>query len=147
MEIILLKNYKGLGEAGDIVSVKSGFARNKLIPDGIALRASKRNLAISEERKVIEKSKKIRQDLLNEAFAKKLSKTELTIQVQVGDEDKMFGSVTSSDIQKSLNEKGISIDRDKILLDEPIKVLGIFHVPIRVEKELISDVKLYVIKP
>ena len=62
MEIILLKNYKGLGEAGDTVSVKSGFARNKLIPDGIALRASKRNLAISEERKVIEKSKKIRQD-------------------------------------------------------------------------------------
>ena len=147
MEIILLKNYKGLGEAGDIVSVKSGFARNKLIPDGIALRASKRNLAISEERKVIEKSKKIRQDSLNEAFAKKLSKTELTIQVQVGDEDKMFGSVTSSDIQKSLNEKGINVDRDKILLDEPIKVLGIFHVPIRVEKELISDVKLYVIKP
>ncbi len=146
MDIILLKDYDGLGESGDVVAVKPGFARNKLIPEGVALRASKRNMAIAEERKMVNKNRQKREEASNEAILKKLSKTEITIEAQVGDEDKMFGSVTALDIHKSLEEKGVTVDRNTILLDEPIKALGIYHVPVRVAPELTGDIKIYVIK-
>ena len=146
MDIILLKDYDGLGESGDVVAVKPGFARNKLIPEGIALRASKRNRAIAEERKMVTKNRQKREEASNELILKKLSKTEITIEAQVGDEDKMFGSVTALDIHKSLEEKGVIVDRNTILLDEPIKALGIYHVPVRVAPELTGDIKIYVIK-
>ena len=146
MDIILLKDYDGLGESGDVVAVKPGFARNKLIPEGIALRASKRNLAIAEERKMVTKNRQKREEASNEAILKKLSKTEITIEAQVGDEDKMFGSVTALDIHKSLEEKGVTVDRNTILLDEPIKALGIYHVPVRVAPKLTGDIKIYLIK-
>ena len=146
MDIILLKDYDGLGESGDVVAVKPGFARNKLIPEGIALRASKRNMAIAEERKMVNKNRQKREEASNEVILKKLSKTEITIEAQVGDEDKMFGSVTALDIHKSLEEKGVTVDRNSILLDEPIKALGIYHVPVRVAPKLTGDIKIYVIK-
>ena len=146
MEIILLKDYDGLGEAGDVINVKPGFARNKLIPEGIALRASKRNLAISKERKTTAKNKKVRQAAVNDSLIKTLSKTEITIEAQVGEEDKMFGSITAMDIHKSLLEKGIEVDRQGILLDEPIKALGIYHVSVRVAPNVEGDIKIYVIK-
>ena len=146
MDIILLIDYENLGNAGDIVKVKPGFARNFLIPKGIALRASKRNMAIAEEKKQIALLKKDRELANFNQFAKKLSKTEITIEVQVGDEDKMFGSVTNQDIQQSLKDKGIDVDRSAIMLDEPIKTLGIYHVKIKVSSDINSDVKIYVIK-
>ena len=146
MEVILLKDFGGLGEAGDIVIVKPGFARNKLIPEGIALRASKRNVAIAEERKKTLKNRNLREQTANENLLNILSKTEITIEAQVGDEDKMFGSVTSIDIHKALKEKGLKIDRNAIVLDEPIKALGIYHVPIKIRDGLNGDIKIYVIK-
>ncbi|MAV96375.1 MAG: 50S ribosomal protein L9 [Candidatus Marinimicrobia bacterium] len=146
MEIILLQDYDGLGEAGDVVSVKPGFARNKLIPEGVALRASKRNLAISRERKITTQNKKVREAALYDSLAKTLSKTEITIEAQVGEEDKMFGSVTAMDIHKALLEKDIEVERQGILLDEPIKALGIYHVSVRVAPNVNSDIKIYVIK-
>ena len=146
MEIILLQDYDGLGEAGDLVNVKPGFARNKLIPEGVALRASKRNLAISRERKITTQNKKVREAALYDSLAKKLSKTEITIEAQVGEEDKMFGSVTAIDIHKALLEKDIEVERQGILLDEPIKALGIYHVSVRVAPNVNSDIKIYVIK-
>lgn len=146
MEIILLKNHKGLGTAGDIVNVKPGFARNKLIPEGIGLRASKKNLAVSEEKKLAESNRMSREVAAHEKIVKKLSKIEITIEAQVGEEDKMFGSVTTIDIQKALEDKRITVERSSILLEEPIKSLGIYHVPIRVTSQLSGDVKVYVIK-
>ena len=146
MDVILLKDYDGLGQAGDLVGVKPGFARNKLIPEGIALRASKKNLAIAEERKMVTQNRLKREDAANEDLLKKLSKTEITIEAQVGDEDKMFGSITTLDIHKALQEKGINVDRNTIKLDEPIKTLGIFHVPVSISSNLVGDVKIYVIK-
>ena len=146
MDVILLKDYDGLGQAGDLVDVKPGFARNKLIPEGIALRASKKNLAIAEERKMVTQNRLKREDAANEDLLKKLSKTEITIEAQVGDEDKMFGSITTLDIHKALQEKGINVDRNSIKLDEPIKALGIYHVPISVSSNFEGDVKIYVIK-
>tara|TARA_E500000075_G_C6774175_1_gene213777 strand:+ start:154 stop:597 length:444 start_codon:yes stop_codon:yes gene_type:complete len=146
MEIILLKNHKGLGTAGDIVNVKPGFARNKLIPEGIGLRASKKNLAVSEEKKLAESNRMSREIAAHEKIVNKLSKIEITIEAQVGEEDKMFGSVTTIDIQKALEDKRITVERSSILLEEPIKSLGIYHVPIRVTSQLSGDVKVYVIK-
>ena len=143
---ILLKDFDGLVESGDVVSVKPGFARNKLITEGIAWLASKRNLAIAEERKMVTKNRQKREEASNEAILKKLSKTEITIEAQVGDEDKMFWSVTVLDIHKSLEEKGVIVDRNTILLDEPIKALGIYHVPVRVAPDVIGYIKIYVIK-
>ena len=146
MEIILLKNYEGLGDAGDIVNVKPGYARNKLIPEGIGLRASKKNLAISKEKKDMESNRLSRQMVAHKKVVNKLSKTEITIEAQVGEEDKMFGSVTTIDIQKALEDKRITVDRSSILLEEPIKSLGIYHIPVKVTSELSADVKVYVIK-
>ena len=146
MDVILLKDCDGLGQAGDLVDVKPGFARNKLIPEGIALRASKKNLAIAEERKMVAQSRLKREDEANQDLLKQLSKTEITIEAQVGDEDKMFGSITTLDIHKALQERGINVDRNTIKLDEPIKTLGIFHVPVSISSNLVGDVKIYVIK-
>ena len=146
MDVILLKDVQGLGETGDVVNVKPGYARNKLVPEGLALRASKRNLAVAEERKQIAKTRKAREAAAHQSLVDTLSKTEITIEAQVGDEDKMFGSVTTLDIHKALEDKGITVDRHAILLEEPIKALGIYHVPIRVAPELDGDVKIYVIK-
>ena len=146
MKIILVSDYNGLGKAGDLIDVKPGFARNRLLPKGLALRASKKNIALIEEKKrVIENSKK-REDASQKDLLNKLSKTEVTIEAQVGEEDKMFGSITAVDIQKSLKEKGIFIDRNTIMLDSPIKSLGIFHVKVQLSTDNECDIKLYVIK-
>ena len=146
MDVILLKDYEELGSAGDVVSVKPGYARNKLIPEGIALRASKRNLAISEEKRTTELNRKDRENASFDSLLKILSKTEITIEAQVGEEDKMFGSITVADVQRALEKKGVNIERSAILLPEPIKALGIYHISVKVATEKIGDVKLYVIK-
>jgi len=146
MEIILLKDLEGKGSAGDVINVKPGYARNKLIPNGIALRASKRNLAIAEEKKQIATRKQNRENASHDAILDSLKNIEITIEAQVGEEEKMFGSITNIDIHKALEEKGVQIDRSAILLDDPIKALGIYHVPIKVAPELIGDIKIYVIK-
>jgi large subunit ribosomal protein L9 len=146
MEIILLQDVHGLGEAGDVVNVKPGYARNKLVPEGLALPASKQNLAVADERKQFANTRKAREATADGAMVETLSKTEITIEAQVGEEDKMFGSVTTLDIHKALEEKGITVERNAILLEDPIKALGIYHVPVRVTSELNGDVKIYVIK-
>ena len=102
MEVILLKDLEGLGSEGELVKVKPGFARNFLVPRGIALRASKSNLAVAEERKRIKEAKENRVEKANQALIDKLAKTNITIEVQVGEEERIFGSVTTQDIQKSL---------------------------------------------
>lgn len=146
MKIILISDYEGLGKAGELIDVKPGFARNKLLSNGFALRASKKNIALIEDKKkVIETSKK-REGALLQDLLEQLSKTEITIEAQVGEEEKMFGSITSNDIQKSLEEKGVVVDRNTILLDSPIKSLGIFHVKVRLSKDHECEVKVYVIK-
>ena len=147
MEIILLTDINNLGESGDIISVKSGFARNKLIPQGLALRASKKNIAIASERKKSLAAKKDRENQSMKILADKLGKTEITIEVKVGDEEKMFGSIKNKDIQKELIDKGFDdVKKNQIIIKEPIKALGIYHIKIKVSKDIFSDVKLYVIK-
>tara|TARA_B100000700_G_C15021409_1_gene845908 strand:+ start:690 stop:1133 length:444 start_codon:yes stop_codon:yes gene_type:complete len=146
MEIILLSDIDGLGTAGDIVKVKPGFARNKLIPEGLALRASKKNLAIAIEKKQVRERRKSRLTEAGQKLVDKISKLEITISAQVGDDDKMFGSITNIDIKKALEENKINIDRNSIILEEPIKSLGIYHIPIIIDDNLSGDLKVYVIK-
>ena len=146
MKIILLSDVENLGESGDVVTVKPGYARNKLIPQGLALRASNRNIAIASEKNRVAEAKLDRENQAMNALAKKLSKVEITIEVKVGDEEKMFGSITNKDIHKELMDKGFELERSQITIKDPIKALGIYHIQVKVSKDIVSDVKLYVIK-
>jgi len=146
MDIILLQDVDILGTAGDIVNVKPGFARNFLFPRGLALRASKRNLAIADERKRNSEKRRAHDMKINLELSDQLKDLEMTFEVQVGEEEKMFGAVTSNDIHKKLEEKGISLERHRIELSESIKALGIYHVPVRVSADMKPELKVYVIK-
>ena len=146
MDIILLQDVDSLGNAGEIVKVKPGYARNYLFSRGLAVRSSKRNRALVNEKKTAIKARALRDAKVYEETVKKLKKTEITIEVKVGTEDKLFGSVTNKDIHKAIIDKGIEIDRQSIILPEPIKALGIYDVTVNVSKELKQDIKVYVIQ-
>jgi large subunit ribosomal protein L9 len=146
MKVILLSDVENLGLAGDIVTVKPGYARNRLIPQGIALRASNKNVAVASERKKVASVKLERENIALQKLAKKLSNVEITIEVNVGEEEKMFGSITNLDVHKELTSKGFDLDKSQIIIDEPIKALGIYHAKVKIAKDIASDVKLYVIK-
>tara|TARA_B110000014_G_scaffold75929_1_gene51932 strand:- start:39 stop:482 length:444 start_codon:yes stop_codon:yes gene_type:complete len=146
MDIILLQDVETLGTSGDIIKVKPGYARNFLFPRGLAVRSSKRNRALADEKKNSAKAKQLREAQVYEELVNKLKNTEVTIEVQVGGEDRLFGSVTSQDIHKALIEKGVEIDRHSIELEEPIKALGIYDVNVKVAKGLLQEIKVYVIQ-
>ena len=146
MKVILLNDVENLGLAGDILVVKPGYARNKLIPQGLALRASNKNIAVASERKKVANVKLERENIALQKLAKKLSNVEITIEVNVGEEEKMFGSITNLDVHKELTSKGYSLDKNQIIIDEPIRALGIYHAKVKIAKDITSDVKLYVIK-
>ena len=146
MEIILLKDVDTLGDSGDILIVKPGYARNYLFPRGLAVRSSKRNRALADEKKKVAKARAMREAKAYEDLMNNLKKTEITIEVEVGGEDRLFGSVTSQNIHEALIEKGIENDRHAILLEEPIKALGIYDIPVKITKGLNQEVKVYVIQ-
>jgi large subunit ribosomal protein L9 len=146
MEVILLQDVEGLGLAGDIINVKPGYLRNYLAPRKLALRASKRNRALADEKKRVAEARLNRQNKINQELAATLEKVEITIEMQVGEEERLFGSVTTQDIQKALAEKGIKIERHDIMLEEPIKALGVYSVPIKLAADIKPEIKVYVIK-
>ncbi len=146
MDIILLQDVDSVGNAGEIVKVKPGYARNYLFAKGLAVRSSKKNRALVNEKKSAIKARALRDAKINQDIAKKLNKTEITIEVKVGTEDKLFGSVTNKDIHKAISDKGIEVDRQSIVLAEPIKALGIYDVIVNISKELKVDLKVYVIQ-
>ncbi|MCK9244920.1 MAG: 50S ribosomal protein L9 [Candidatus Marinimicrobia bacterium] len=146
MRVILIKDHEKLGKTGDTVEVKSGYARNYLVPQGIALIANSAGLKKLQEQLRL---KELRQNkTLQKAreMADKLNSLSLTIPVQVGEEDRVFGAVTSQMIADQLQEKGYEIDKKHIQLDEPIKALGIFEIPIKILQDVTATVKLWVIK-
>lgn len=146
MKVILKDDIKDLGACGAVVEVKSGYARNYLIPRKLAVAASSGNLKSIDEikkQKVFRDNKKKREA---EKIKDKLEKLSITADVQVGEEDKVFGSVTSSTIAGLLKKEGFEIDRRMIMLDEPIKALGVYTIPFKLEKDVIANVKLWVVK-
>lgn len=146
MKVILKQKYEKLGEIGSIINVKSGFARNYLIPNGIAMVASDSNMKVLEqERKQLEAAEKRAVSQAEELKAK-LDAVSVTAELQVGEEDRVFGAVTSQNIADLLAEKNYEIDKRKILLDEPLKALGVYEVPIKLHTEVEAKVKVWVVK-
>lgn len=146
MKVILRKNYDKLGKIGDVVEVKNGFARNFLIPRQIAYTATPGNLRALEEEKV-QLAKKEEKELESAQFlAADLEKVSVTIPVKVGEEDRIFGTVTTQMIADSLKEKGYDIDRRKIEISEPIKSLGIYSVNVKLYHDVTAVVKTWVVR-
>jgi large subunit ribosomal protein L9 len=146
VRIILLQDHEDLGSAGDQQDVKDGYARNYLIPRGIALKADKNSLKRFQEMARLKELKKDRALKKSKELAEKLRSLSLTVPVQVGEEDRVFGAVTSLEIAQQLKDKGYEIDKRQIMLEEPIKSLGIFEILIKLHSEITTSVKLWVIK-
>jgi len=146
VKIVLLKDVERLGRAGEIVKVANGFARNFLIPRGEALLATDANIAHFESRRRQHEAAAEREKKAAEALAQELEKTSLTVQARVGEEDKLFGSVTSQNVADLLKEQGHEIDRRKIELEEPIRALGVYTIEIRLHPEVRASIKLWVVK-
>ena len=146
MEIILLDKIDNLGNVGDVVRVKPGYARNYLFPKGLAVRSSKRNIAFVEEKRKNIELKIAKEEQASQAIFDSLKNVEILMEVEVGENDKLFGSVTTMDLQKALNEQNIEIEKQDILLDNPIKSLGAYDIPIKVTSSLKQNIKLNVVK-
>jgi large subunit ribosomal protein L9 len=146
MKIILTQKHEKLGAEGDVVNVRPGFARNFLIPNSIALAYTPGNMKRYEEMQKLHQIRENKNKKAAEALAEELNKISCTASVTVGEEDKLFGAVTSQAIAELLKEKGYDIDRRKIMLDEPIKALGIYTVPIKLHSEVEAKIKVWVVK-
>jgi len=144
MRIILLENIEKLGKIGDIVEVADGYARNYLIPGKMALVATKENINLVKHK--IELLEKKAKDELEKAkkLAKKLEETSITLTVKAGEGGKIFGAVTNLDIAEALRKKNVVIDKRDILLEEPIQYIGAYVVDVRLHKEVIGKVKVWV---
>jgi large subunit ribosomal protein L9 len=146
MEIILQEDVPNLGSIGDIVKVRNGYGRNYLIPRGFAVEASRRNLHVLEHQKRLATAKKERDRRQAQSLGDRISAVTLTIPARAGEEDRLFGSVTNIDIEKALSAQGISIDRRKIILTEPIKQLGTYTVPIHLNSEVHGNITVQVVR-
>ena len=145
MQIILTTDIPSLGDAGDLVEVKPGYGANYLIPQGLALPATSSNKnQIEHQRRAI--STRIARDRKDaESMSEKLSQVSVTITRLVGDDDKLFGSVSTKDIADALRDQGFDVDRRKIVLETPIKALGVYDVPVKVHRDVIAQIKLWVV--
>lgn len=146
MKVILQKDVPNLGDAGDIKNVADGFARNYLLPKKLVIVASESGTKIIEHQKKLIKLKKDKRRKTSEKLAETLAGKELHISVQTGEEDRLFGSVTSIDIARKLKDEGFEIDKRKILLENPIKELGEFDIVIKLDEGVEASVKVFVEK-
>ena len=146
MNVILTEDIQSLGRIGEVVKVAPGYARNYLLPKGLALTATGRNVNELDHRKRIlaQKREKVRQQRLS--VAEKLNQLRITVQRKVVEEDKLYGSVNVAEIARILGEHGFEIDRKDIKLAQPIKELGTFPVPVRIDADITAEVKFVVEK-
>ena len=145
MEVILKEDIVDLGKMGEVVRVRDGYARNYLLPRGLVLMANKKNLKGFEHQKRVigaQREKVVKQA---QGLSDKLAAVSLVIAVKTGEEGKLFGSVTNMDIERALREKGFDIERRKIHLDEPIKNLGDFEVPVRLAADVTATIRVSVV--
>ena len=145
MKVILKQNVESLGKAGDLVKVADGYARNFLVPKGLAAEANSRNLKVFEHEKqrIMQQAEKIQKQA--EEKAVRLSAVTCTIARRVGEQEKLFGSVGAKDIEEALVAQGIEIDKKSVLLDEPIKALGEFPVRIKLSAGVTGEIKVVVV--
>lgn len=144
MKVILKQSVSSLGKAGDLIKVHDGYARNYLIPKGLAIEANEKNIKAfeHEKRNILQKAEK--EHKIAEDSASALANVTLSFSRKVGDQDKIFGSVTTKDIEEALKEKGYSVDRKMIILDEHIKSLGEFKVKIKLTAGVETEFKVIV---
>ena len=146
MEIILRQGVENLGKPGDVVKVKAGYARNYLLPHGLAYEATPGNLKrIQQERDRLDAAENERRGTA-QGLAEKLEQVSLTFSARVGEEGKLFGSVTASDIAAQLEAQGFHIEKRQIDLHDPIKALGVYRVPVRLHADVKPEVRVWVIK-
>lgn len=145
MQVILKDNVKNLGEMGQIVNVAKGYARNFLIPRGLAVEADTKNIRSLEHEKRIIQEKAIKMKDSAQDMAGRISAMTLTIKARAGEEEKLFGSITTMDIAEALQKEGIEIDKRKIFLEEPIKRLGSYTVNIKVHPQVSAQLNIQVI--
>lgn len=146
MEVILKEDVDRLGKAGAVIKVKDGFARNFLLPNGLAMLVTSGNLKKLEEekhKKVLE-SEKSRKSA--EELRAKLAALSLTVPVLVQDDGALYGSITAQDIERFLKEEGIEIDKNLIIIENPIKSLGIYELPVKLHPEIFAKIKIWVVK-
>jgi large subunit ribosomal protein L9 len=146
MQVILLEDIPSLGKAGDLVKVSDGYGRNFLIPQKKAILATEKGLKMLEhqKRQVQHRMGKMKKNL--DKVAQQIQALSCTFVKSVGESGKLFGSVTSMEIETYLKENGIEVDRKKIVLDEPIKSIGMFTVPIKLHPEIVAQLKVWVVQ-
>ncbi len=145
MEVILIKDVKGLGNEGEVVKVADGYARNYLLPKGLALQATKANLRILKDKRETMETKAERELAAAEKTASQLERSRITIRRKVGEGGRLFGSVTAKDIAEAVEEAlGIAVDKRRIDLTEPIKVVGSYTVPVKLHSEVSAGIKVEV---
>jgi large subunit ribosomal protein L9 len=146
MQVILLEDIPSLGKAGEMIKVADGYGRNFLIPQKKAIVSTEKNLKLLEhqKREVQRRTEKMRKDI--QKIAQQIEGLTCTFSRSVGESGKLFGSVTSMDIETFLKEKGVEVDRRKILLDEPIKNVGIYSVPVRLHADVTAQLKVSVVQ-
>lgn len=145
MKLILREDVENLGRGGDVVDVKPGYGRNFLLPRGLAVTANPKNLRDIEHQKSVATAKAAKLRASADAVAKRLSETPVTLKRKVGEQDKLFGSVTALDIAEALAARGLEIDRRSIDLSEPIKTVGDFEVGVKLHHEVVGKAKVKVV--
>lgn len=146
MEVILLETVSPLGSRGDTVKVKRGYARNYLFPRKMAIPATESNKRVFVENEKVLDRRDVTAMRVAKEKAQKLGDVSCTITVQVGEEDKLYGSVTAADIAKELVNQGFEIDKKLVLLEEPIKKVGVYTVEIKLHREVAVPIKVWVVK-
>ncbi len=144
VQLILRDDVPNLGKIGDVVRVKPGYARNFLLPRGLAVEANPKNLRMLEHHKRVIAAKADREHKSAEASAKRLDGLALTVRARVGEEGRLFGSVTNMDVERLLAEKGFHVERRRIALEEPIKQVGTYPITVQVGRAVRATVQLTV---
>lgn len=146
MKVILLEDIDRLGKAGDTIHVKDGYARNYLIPGNKARAATEGNMKIQEflKKKRLANEAKVLDEA--RAIADKIAALSLTISAAAGDEEKLYGSVTVEDIANALNDEGVKVDKRDVILDEPIKKLGVYQAVVKVHPEVKANLRVWIVK-
>ncbi|MEW6410858.1 MAG: 50S ribosomal protein L9 [Candidatus Zixiibacteriota bacterium] len=146
MKVILREDVPDLGRAGQTIEVKAGFGRNYLIPRNLAIPATRANLKavgeINKQKELADRKRRREAEVIKD----RIEKLELSTEVLVGEDEKLFGSVTSSDIAELLEKQNVLVDKRAILLEAPIKVLGVYTVPVKIDKDIAANLKLWVVK-
>ncbi len=146
MKVIMKDSIPKVGNKGEIVDVSAGYARNFLFPQDLALEATTHNMFRYEELRKVEAKHLAKHHEEAKGIAEKIEKISCTLKVKAGEADKLFGSVTSQDLQEALKKEGLEIDKKLIEIEKPIKELGLYHVPIRLTSDIMPKLKVLVVK-